>query len=376
MKKDYLAMIAKECIDISRKGFYIKDGKKIKLKDYCVDKNFDEVIVINNERSKMIKKDLKKFYKDRLSNWKFASINVENKDSFECARKYDNVLVMNFANARNPGGGFLNGARAQEESLCRCSTLYQSINSSKASEMYAFNNSHRIKTESDYMLLSPNVCVFRDSSMNLLDEPYQVGVITVPAPNRNGNAHGVSESKIESSMVKKIRKMIGVAIKYGYRNLVLGAWGCGAFGNSSEDVAYYFFKVLIEEEKARFFENISFAILNDKNKFDDFSFVFCCDMEEDFIDEDSEGNNELDRIINYIEYICEKGLLEFTSNIHNGHILILKDKNGLKYAYINVFLEYYGKEVAVSNLKFREFDKISSWNRDRFRVIKPTENRD
>ena len=271
MNRDCLVSIAKETIAISEKGFYVKDGKKIMLRDYCVDKDFSDVIVISRKKGRMIKKDYDSFYSNRMFNWEYANFSVENIDSFECARRYDNVLVMNFANARNPGGGFLKGAMAQEESLCRCSTLYKSISSKKASEMYRFNNTHYIKTESDYMLLSPNVCVFRDSKLNLLDRPYEVGVITVPAPNRKKSAAHVPINELRVEMVEKIRNMLRVAVKYGYRNLVLGAWGCGAFGNDTMDVAICFYMALIDEGFGKFFNNICFAILNDEKKLNEFS---------------------------------------------------------------------------------------------------------
>ena len=36
-------------------------------------------------------------------------------------------VALNFANGVQPGGGFLSGARAQEETLCRSSALYQTL---------------------------------------------------------------------------------------------------------------------------------------------------------------------------------------------------------------------------------------------------------
>ena len=101
-----------------------------------------------------------------------CKIKIVNSDSFQAGRNYDNPLVMNFANAHHPGGGFLLGANAQEEFLCRCSTLYASLTSETASEMYRYNNSRISKVESDYMLLSPDVVVLRDEYYNLLESVY------------------------------------------------------------------------------------------------------------------------------------------------------------------------------------------------------------
>lgn len=50
-------------------------------------------------------------------------------------------------------------------------------------EMYRYNRKNPSPVDSDYMLLSPNVCVFRGTDGVLLDEPYSVSVFTIPAPN-------------------------------------------------------------------------------------------------------------------------------------------------------------------------------------------------
>ncbi len=191
---------------------------------------------------------------------KLCEVSVVNEDSFQAARRFNNPFVMNFANAHTPGGGFLLGANAQEEALCRCSTLYVSISSKEASEMYKYNNSHLSNVESDYMLLSPQVYVFRDEKYNLLETPVKVAVITIPAPNRFGAAMFASGQKIEETMLRRIRIMLRIAVQKDYKNLVLGAWGCGAFGNDANAVAGYFKQVLVDEGYGRCFEHVCFAV--------------------------------------------------------------------------------------------------------------------
>ncbi|MCR5019607.1 TIGR02452 family protein [Ruminococcus sp.] len=181
-------------------------------------------------------------------------------DSFQAARRLKEPMVMNFANAHKPGGGFRHGAHAQEESLCRCSTLYRSITSAAATEMYLFNNTHLSRTESDYMLFSPEVWVFRDSDMKLSPTPFRVSVITVPAPNRRGAALIASEKLIEETMTRRIRIMLHTAASHGCRELVLGAWGCGAFGNPPEKVSGYFKNVLKDDGYEKCFTHIVFAV--------------------------------------------------------------------------------------------------------------------
>ena len=167
---------------------------------------------------------------------------------------------MNFANAHHAGGGFRLGANAQEEALCRCSTLYSSIKSEAAAAMYKYNNSHISCFESDNMLLSEEVCVFRDEKCELLEKPFQVAVVTIPAPNRRGAALIAAKSAVAETMTRRIRIMLAAAADHGYKNLVLGAWGCGAFGNSPADVSEYFRTVLIDEEFGRLFDEVCSAV--------------------------------------------------------------------------------------------------------------------
>jgi len=83
----------------------------------------------------------------------------------ELAARGDEPLVLNFASAKNPGGGFLRGARAQEESLARASALYECI---RGSAMYAHHRAHGDCIYTDWMIHSPEVPVFRDDDNGAL----------------------------------------------------------------------------------------------------------------------------------------------------------------------------------------------------------------
>ena len=249
--------IANETLKITKERKYSINGQEISLPDM----DFEEVLVISPEDGNALQNQ--DISAQRRND--FCKINIINADSFQAGRLYENALVMNFANAHNPGGGFRMGANAQEEALCRCSTLYASITSKKASEMYKYNNTHASKVESDYMLISPNVAVFRDEQYEFLDTPVVMGVVTVPAPNRYGAALLASKKLIEETFIRRIRIMLAAAVKYGYKNLVLGAWGCGAFGNKPEDVAGYFRQIIIDEEYGKCFDEICFAIYGKEN---------------------------------------------------------------------------------------------------------------
>lgn len=265
--------IAQETMKISRQGSYMYQGKEISLGKN--QKEIEDVLVFSPERVDAIarKNEINMASEDCV-------MITDNCDSFEAVGKHcrddENVLVMNFANAMHPGGGFLSGASAQEESLCRCSTLYASISSKKAREMYEYNSAHRNPLDSDYMLISPNVCVFRDEKFSLLEKPFYTSVLTIPAPNRCGRASKLVQAELDEAMLDKIRKLLLVASAEGYDVLVLGAWGCGAFGHDAKVVAGYFKEVLLHEQFSKYFSKIVFAVYDKTpDQYNFRSFVKC-----------------------------------------------------------------------------------------------------
>lgn len=203
---------------------------------------------------------------------------VENKDSFEAAYDimndflYDKkgagkVLVLNFANSIHPGGGARKGAKAQEEDLCRKSTLLVSLESKDAEEYYDTHREYYSELASDAMILSPNVEVIRDSRGRLLKDSYVVSVLTCAAPRNGLEMKRLSEKEYEELLYNRILCMLHVAVAYEYKYLVLGAWGCGAFGNDAEVVARMFYKALKDIRCGRLCENslfrrIVFAVLD------------------------------------------------------------------------------------------------------------------
>ena len=147
--------------------------------------------------------------------------------------EYDRIAVLNFASAVNPGGGFLHGANAQEESLARSSGLYHSLCKFKE-DFYGFHKNQKSPAYSDRIIYTPDCPVIRDEMHGfLLTEPYYVDFITSPAPYVSIIRQMFPEEykKIPAVLHSRISKMLHLARHKNVDALVLGAWGCGVFGN-------------------------------------------------------------------------------------------------------------------------------------------------
>ncbi|GGO25493.1 TIGR02452 family protein [Micromonospora parathelypteridis] len=162
-----------------------------------------------------------------------------------------------FASAKNPGGGFLGGAKAQEESVARSSALYPCLLA--APEFYAFHREQRDLRYSDRVIFSPDVPVFRDDKGNLLDQPYTTSFLTAAAPNLGAILRNQPEhvADVPAVLARRARRVLEVAAAHGHRTLVLGAWGCGVFRNDPATVADAFAYALREVDR---FDHVVFAI--------------------------------------------------------------------------------------------------------------------
>ena len=171
------------------------------------------------------------------------------------------VLALNFASGKNPGGGFLGGSRAQEESLARSSALYPSLLSQRA--YYEANRGGPPAIYTDHAIYSPGVPVFRADDGGLLDEPFVVSVLTMPAPNVRGmrQGHRVDLSLAADTMARRIGHVLAFAAARGHRTLVLGAWGCGAFGNDAGMVAGLF-RDALRTPVTGCFDDVTFAVFD------------------------------------------------------------------------------------------------------------------
>lgn len=241
-----------------------------KLRDSIHKSNNAQYIVSENEDFEVTKQH-------RFENE--ATVLVSKRRSLEAASRYkgQKVCVHNFASATNPGGGVVKGSTAQEEAICRCSTLYFNIKNANS-----FYNSHKQMiqkgkmdvTYNDDCIYTPGVVVFKsDEHIPKLipqEEWYDVDVITCAAPNlrkepsnkMNPNAGikpvKLSDEELKELHIKRMRRILDIAKREKEDVIILGAFGCGAFYNPPEVVAKAM-KQVVEEYKYDF-KVIEFAI--------------------------------------------------------------------------------------------------------------------
>lgn len=171
-----------------------------------------------------------------------------------------NIGVLNFASAKNPGGGFLNGAKAQEESLAVSSTLYPTLTAHE--EYYRENRSHSSMMYLDYGIYSPEVVFFRDGVFQLTEAPVKASVLTLPAVNM-GQVLLKGENVVEAKRVmrRRMKMALGIFAEQKAKHLVLGAYGCGVFRNDPREIAVWW-RELLEGGMGQYFDSVFYAVLD------------------------------------------------------------------------------------------------------------------
>ncbi|AAK80500.1 uncharacterized protein (TIGR02452 family) [Clostridium acetobutylicum] len=243
-KRENFKNIASETLSVINDGYYInKSNEKIDIKTFTdrAIEGTELVCELKNEEGNKLNASLDKAELTVVNN---ATINaiIELRNSGISG----NVIALNFASAKNPGGGFQSGANAQEESIARASSIYPCLIKYKE-EFYEFHKEQKNPLYSDKMIYSKDVPIFRDDSGDFLSEPILCSFITSPAVNaRVARERGINESEIREAMNIRIKKIIKLTLSKNPKAIVLGAFGCGVFGNNPADVAKIFCQQLKE----------------------------------------------------------------------------------------------------------------------------------
>ncbi len=264
MKKSTRREIAKDTLKILKQGYYLNGhGKTIGLKSKQKFSTQNTQLFNGEELKELIdalndEKPFKTVFEVTGETTLEAILRLQNED--------DNLLALNFASARNPGGGFLTGSQAQEESLARSTGLYPC--QLKAEKYYIQHRKNKTPFYSDNMIYSPKVAVFRNDQGDFLEDAAFSSFITSPAVNAGVVKREFPEEvgKIEGVMKTRISKILALAHSKGHETLILGAWGCGVFENEPEAIAQWFNEAFKNTFDGKF-KKVVFAIYSREEKY-------------------------------------------------------------------------------------------------------------
>ncbi len=215
---------AKDVLDLIDRGVYCANGHEVSIQSH---------VQSSLEGSRIYTPDQLKLLRSRLPSGTRPIIEVVDGTTQTIAQTMAQsgpLVLLNFASARNPGGGFLNGAKAQEEDLCRCSALYPTL--IRHQEYYDANRNQSSLLYTDYAIYSPAVPFFKTRGTgDLLETPFLSSVVTAPAPNTKPYlAKSGDVSLLKHCFERRWKNVLAIASDVGISNVLLGAWGCGAFG--------------------------------------------------------------------------------------------------------------------------------------------------
>ncbi len=247
IRRDVAARLGHSAVEAGRKGFYVtSNGRRVewgKLVQTAVNSK------ISIPPDAILPQAQQAVFSETY-------VQVANETTLEAGQRMRDMgrtpLALNFANGINPGGGFLTGSRAQEETLCRSSALYLTL---LGDPMYDAHRERPLPDSTDWAILSPKVPVFRTDDGTELEEPWLLDFITCAAPYEPRIGQPTAGDLLE----KRIHRVLAIAKAYGYQDLILGAWGCGAFCNDPWRTARDF-RDALENEFAGAFHIVVFAI--------------------------------------------------------------------------------------------------------------------
>ncbi|MCX8522672.1 TIGR02452 family protein [Chryseobacterium formosus] len=257
--------MAKDTLEILAKKYYINEhNEKINIENELEICKKETVLFSSEQLSEMTTSELLETdFETKIEIWNCSSLKAILQLSEE--ENQEKIMCLNFASAKNPGGGFINGAEAQEESLARTSALYET--QLQAWDYYTVHRAMESCFYTDMMIYSPKVPVFRKDKGELLSKPVLCNFITSPAVNAGVVKRQEPEriDEILGAMDVRMDKIFALALHKGNETLILGAWGCGVFKNDPKEIAELFRKHLQGKYKNKF-KRVVFAILTKKEE--------------------------------------------------------------------------------------------------------------
>ena len=265
MKKTSRIEAAQDTLKYLKDGYYIIDEKRIDI-SALHKKSVEKSVLISPDEGEELIEKYKVCTNNKTSNIKVLNVpTVKAVLDLNCENN-KTIGVLNFASAKNPGGGFLNGALAQEESIAVGSGLYDT--QLKNEKYYLENRACKTMMYTDYMIYSPEVVFIRDERLNLLENPVMANIITAPAVNYGQVLLKKEDSVLAQKLMKiRMRKVLALFAEKKNTDIILGAYGCGVFRNDPYTIVKYWKELLYDENYISYFENIIFAVFdNSKNQ--------------------------------------------------------------------------------------------------------------
>jgi len=255
--------IARETLEIMKRGWYETEGQRVETGELQARSVRESFLLTPVQGEELLAAYEKAFAREagkltgEVRTWNCSTVDAIRKLSSEGKKS---IGVLNFASAKNPGGGFLNGAMAQEESLAASSSLYETLIAHE--KYYEGNRACGTMMYTDHAIYSPEVVFFRDGSFRLQKEPVTASVLTLPAVNM-GQVMQKGEDVERAETVMKRRMKLALSIFAGQKckSLILGAYGCGVFRNDPVKIATWW-KELLETYFSEAFETVVFAVLD------------------------------------------------------------------------------------------------------------------
>ncbi|QNK57835.1 TIGR02452 family protein [Paenibacillus sp. PAMC21692] len=252
--------IAQETVDIQQRGFYEHGGRKIEIAE-AQQRSEKGSRLITPEQGAVLVRNLPVSPGGDSAHYAVANEATVKATSQLAVSATDKIGVLNFASAKNPGGGFLNGAMAQEESLAASSGLYGTLLRNQG--YYEANRACSSMMYTDHAIYSPDVVFFRDEKFQLAETPFRASVLTLPAVNFGQVLlKGEDPAQAEVAMKNRMRLALAIFADMGDQRLVLGAFGCGVFRNDPWKVAGWWRELLLDEGLVGLFKEIKFAVLD------------------------------------------------------------------------------------------------------------------
>jgi uncharacterized protein (TIGR02452 family) len=256
-KRNFRAVLAQETLRIIEDGYYINsDGRMVSIADDVLYSRENSVF-ISVEAATQLERN---FCAKGCSGYKELRNESTLSAILRLGGKENNMLgVLNFASAKNPGGGFLNGAVAQEESLAVASNLYNAQIAQP--KYYTTNRTCKTMMYTNCAIWSPNVVFFRNDDGTLLPSPVKASVLTLPAVNYGQVLIKGEDTEIaRTAMKQRMRIALAIFAEQGCSQVILGAYGCGVFRNDTQDVAVWWDELL--REYGGYFRSVVFAVLS------------------------------------------------------------------------------------------------------------------